>query len=1167
MEYARAWVRDALQEWEEEKAKINLPKPAKHVGNNPLKLPEEYKLTSGSQWEQEPPELSGFPPLGSPDALDYTKEDGAWIKSQLEQTKQAMSRARGNSFLANDPFAKLHPGSQGNLWKLPSQGFEEKNPFGEESDPFGIGPLESPVNWEDGLAELTQQRDVWQQRWTDWNNVMYQKELEQKRLELENSALEDPEFGTRVKEGEKTLEELFKIAFYGGKGRGMLDDRDTMTEEEKPYYYYYLSKGREEEYKETLRRKLVARTNSRMVQDAKEYAEEDPVGAGLFSVPSKIFGVGGTLLDVAAGRTGSPDSPYKPSANPNTSGQRTQHVNDVYRNTGLEMLEGNPLAQGALNIAYGVADTIPALMMSSAGAPSLGLAYMSLMEGEEAYADAASRGATNDEAVLSGVGMAAITAALEQAPMKKLTNIFTGGKQEGTSILMDIFFSAKKGATGSYWEQVAGTAWDEAVMQGKSRVSEMTYQLMEENHCDWKTANSLAKEKFYKSDAMYAALLGGLSTAILAAGGHAWNGFLDARQGAQARQVYGELMQAGEAPQGGLLSGERAYLELAGGGPGTGLARTGEASGGQGGLALPGEGVQPPAAGNWSGQAFFPPGPDAGLTPQPQDRASVQIQAGEEAARGLIQLLLNQGEITPEEAAGLMAQNGGAEILYPEQPAVELPQLIDPQEADALQNFEPDDRWRLPDWYEERLGNSGLVPQEAGSVLPEQSQTYSQSQAGDEAARGLIQLLLDQGEITPEEAAGLMAQNGGAEILYPEQPAAELPDWAAEGMEKFGIPELSGEQTLPEQSQTSPQNQAGDEAAQALIQLLLDQGDITPEEAAELTNQGEKRIQIPDWDYGEPEELVSGYPLGWKKPGAFPEEKRGVSRLRGSSRRPQSGRLLPGIESFLPGEFRGGKDLFPQGNGLPEEFQRPQGLSDWDWSLRQGEAAEAKSDLERSAALYGVGRTKLNAAKRISEELGRKVVFDGTMTVDKTGAIDPETGTIRLNARVGGPENLFDNAVRLLEEQEAESPLDSADAGGYNAGEERLLLEAAGADGNRTDLLPLENGPYIKNGKPNGRPQLSGEKRLQFEKKVYENSVGSDGILRDPNTGEIIDWKPGQPRKGVVDFGHKPGNSYNVMFQKYKNREITLEELEEFQFDPNNYRLETPSANRGHKYE
>lgn len=246
------------------------------------------------------------------------------------------------------------------------------------------------------------------------------------------------------------------------------------------------------------------------------------------------------------------------------------------------MLEGNPLAQGALNIAYGVADTIPALMMSSAGAPSLGLAYMSLMEGEEAYADAASRGATNDEAVLSGVGMAAITAALEQAPMKKLTNIFTGGKQEGTSILMDIFFSAKKGATGSYWEQVAGTAWDEAVMQGKSRVSEMTYQLMEENHCDWKTANSLAKEKFYKSDAMYAALLGGLSTAILAAGGHAWNGFLarpagssgqagvwraDAGgRGAPGRSAF---RGAGLSGTGGRRSGNRSGVD------GRGIRRTG----------------------------------------------------------------------------------------------------------------------------------------------------------------------------------------------------------------------------------------------------------------------------------------------------------------------------------------------------------------------------------------------------------------------------------------------------------------------------------------------------------------------------------------------------------------------------------------------------------------
>ena len=113
----------------------------------------------------------------------------------------------------------------------------------------------------------------------------------------------------------------------------------------------------------------------------------------------------------------------------------------------------------------------------------------------------------------------------------------------------------------------------------------------------------------------------------------------------------------------------------------------------------------------------------------------------------------------------------------------------------------------------------------------------------------------------------------------------------------------------------------------------------------------------------------------------------------------------------------------------------------------------------------------------------------------------------------------------------------------------------------------LVNGPYIKNGKPNGRPTLSGKKKLQFEKDVYNDNVDLDGILRDPNTGEVINWKPGQPRKGVVDFGHKSGHSYKEIFNKYKNGDITLDELKDFQTNSDNYRLETPSANRSHKFE
>jgi hypothetical protein len=118
-----------------------------------------------------------------------------------------------------------------------------------------------------------------------------------------------------------------------------------------------------------------------------------------------------------------------------------------------------------------------------------------------------------------------------------------------------------------------------------------------------------------------------------------------------------------------------------------------------------------------------------------------------------------------------------------------------------------------------------------------------------------------------------------------------------------------------------------------------------------------------------------------------------------------------------------------------------------------------------------------------------------------------------------------------------------------------------------TNPKVIENGPYIKNGKPNGRPTLSVDKKLEFEQNVFDNCVDPDNILRDPNTGQVIDWIPGQSRKGVVDFGHKQGKTYSEMFYKYKNSEISLDDLKEFQFSPDNYRLETPSANRSHIFE
>ena len=114
----------------------------------------------------------------------------------------------------------------------------------------------------------------------------------------------------------------------------------------------------------------------------------------------------------------------------------------------------------------------------------------------------------------------------------------------------------------------------------------------------------------------------------------------------------------------------------------------------------------------------------------------------------------------------------------------------------------------------------------------------------------------------------------------------------------------------------------------------------------------------------------------------------------------------------------------------------------------------------------------------------------------------------------------------------------SLDGGGFNGTMEKR----------KTISVPLENGPYIKNGEPKGRPKLSGERLLDFEQSVYQNSLSSDGKIYDPNLHIEINWKPGQPRRGIVDFGHKPGKKYSDMFRKYKYGEISLEELKELQF-------------------
>ena len=964
LEYARAWVRDALQEWEEEKAKINLPKPAEHVGNNPLQTPGFSRPDGRAQ--------AADVAFGAMKAAEQAaKAREAQLEKQLEQARQ---RTSALSFLEPDQ-AEFQKQAQESLEKTLEEARRRREALLPDFQKTQYAMLPLEPDWE----EKSQYRST-----ANGKDASY-------TTGYSYNPGYDYGFATSIPQETGFQDERYDYINKNPQAIKLVDNNDTITgsyflgldknylkqmtgEEVKTYNYLYARDGREraEKYLEFITPELTEKQRRQEEQKAAREAREDPVGTSVASVvasPLKFL----TYLSQLANFAGDG------KIDQNAAYNRNSYKSAAVRREVSKIAEENWGVPGSFlySMGMGMGDFLMATALTG-GNQTLTLAILGTGAAADATIEAKDRGLEDWQAFTLGTIAGVAEVITEKVSLQTLLDKASLGKDAVGYLLKNTLAGGAEEVENSLINMTADLLVSQEKSKWVANIGRYREQGYSERDAFWMALRDQAVN-------LGGVFLGGMvGGAIMARANMLGNSVFHKYQSFKNGGLTPDWTGPGWGadflqPEGWLFLPEESGVQLT-----QGLQPDGR-------FLLP------------EGQVWIPEQPAAELPrlTDPQSRTPSQSQAGDEAAQGLIQLLLNQGEITPEEAAGLMAQNGGAEILYPEQPAAELPQLTDPQEAEP--------------------------------ALPEQSQTYSQSQAGEEAARGLIQLLLNQGEITPEEAAGLMAQNGGAEILYPEQPAAELPDWAAEGMEKFGIPELSGEQTLPEQGQTYSQSQAGEEAAQALIQLLLDQGEITPEEAAELTNQGKRRIQIPDWDYGEPEELVSGYPLGWKKPGAFPEEKRGVSRLRGSSRRPQSGRLLPGIESFLP-----------------EEFQRPQGLSDWDWSLRQGEAAEAKSDLERSAALYNVGRTKLNAAKRISEELGRKVVFDGTMTVDKTGAIDPETGTIRLNARVGGPENLFDNALRLLEEQEAEFPLDSADAGGYNSKEERLLLEAAGVGGAKT---------------------------------------------------------------------------------------------------------------------
>lgn len=125
---------------------------------------------------------------------------------------------------------------------------------------------------------------------------------------------------------------------------------------------------------------------------------------------------------------------------------------------------------------------------------------------------------------------------------------------------------------------------------------------------------------------------------------------------------------------------------------------------------------------------------------------------------------------------------------------------------------------------------------------------------------------------------------------------------------------------------------------------------------------------------------------------------------------------------------------------------------------------------------------------------------------------------------------------------------------------EKTLDKTKKSDAIGDSGVKIKEKPYSD---PKNRPKYG---KGQVEK-VWENAKGPDGKVRDPNTLEELTWDPTKSRAGQWDMGHMPDQEYRKLHKRYMDGEITTEEFLKEYREPKNYRPESSSANRSHKYE
>ena len=369
--------------------------------------------------------------------------------------------------------------------------------------------------------QLQQLRQLNEQLQTVESNLATLQEQEEAQ-KLEELAKNDPQFKSDAKKGEQLVDEYLRIIMNSG-NLDSYEEYNAMTDEQKEIYSYYMYTDPEKAnaYKQGISREINQTLATRRQNLMEQSIEENPTLAGLSTIITRPFTTG----RVAAEAIASLGQDGNRIADPNTRGQAQLRAEETARQASLEQTN-NPVLQTLGQAGYAIADMAPALV-ANAYLPGAGTAYMGLMGGASGYADAASRGLTNQQALTFGATSAVVSTALEKIGLDKIGAALAGGKKPATQLLRQVLGSFLAEGSEEAAEQVAQTIYDELISGTKSARNQAVQQYMNQG-----MSRQQAEKKAWEdigSDTLQSFIVGGIAGGAMSGAAGVVNNVTDSR--------------------------------------------------------------------------------------------------------------------------------------------------------------------------------------------------------------------------------------------------------------------------------------------------------------------------------------------------------------------------------------------------------------------------------------------------------------------------------------------------------------------------------------------------------------------------------------------------------------------------------------------------------------